>query len=414
MTDDRGIYRIYGLAPGSYIVGTSGRSFSPLQSPYFGDVPTFHPSSTIDTAGEVSVASGAEITGVDIRHLSNPGRAISGKVTGSPPSSNPYSVGASISIYNVATGVSAGSSYVRPGESEAYAVYGIPDGEYEVIARIGGFEGREGFASRPRRVTVRGSDVTGVDLALTPLSSISGKVVLEINPSVCPSKPKSVMEDLVISARRDDKTRNEDSPFQYLSGNDAVNEKGEFTVQNLDATLYRLAADLPNETWYLKSITGPAASPAPARRSAAASGGADVSRTGISLKSGEKVTGVTVTIADGAAGLEGKVVAEGEGEKIPPRQRIYLIPAEPAAADEILRYAETQMRSGGSFAFKNIIPGKYLLLARPIPGNEPVNRPIPPAIWDSAERAKLRKDAAAKKLEIELKPCQRLNDVLLK
>lgn len=34
MTDDRGIYRIYGLLPGSYIVGASGRiveSFSPYE-----------------------------------------------------------------------------------------------------------------------------------------------------------------------------------------------------------------------------------------------------------------------------------------------------------------------------------------------------------------------------------------------
>jgi hypothetical protein len=33
--------------------------------------------------------------------------------------------------------------------------------------------------------------------------------------------------------------------------------------------------------------------------------------------------------------------------------------------------------------------------------------------WDSAERAKLRMEAETKKLEVELKPCQRLSDYSL-
>jgi hypothetical protein len=75
-----------------------------------------------------------------------------------------------------------------------------------------------------------------------------------------------------------------------------------------------------------------------------------------------------------------------------------------------LRYAEVLTRNDGSFAFNNLAPGKYWLLARPVPDDEPVDRPPRPLSWDSAERARLRMEAEKKKIEVELKPCQRLND----
>src|SRR5215475_6594863 len=81
MTDDRGIYRIFGLRPGSYIVGTSGSMFSALFSPYAGSAMTYHPSSNHDTAAEVAVASGAEASGIDIQFRAGRGYVVSGTVT---------------------------------------------------------------------------------------------------------------------------------------------------------------------------------------------------------------------------------------------------------------------------------------------------------------------------------------------
>ncbi|MDQ3012853.1 MAG: carboxypeptidase-like regulatory domain-containing protein, partial [Acidobacteriota bacterium] len=76
-TDDRGIYRIYGLLPGTYIVvanmGASPIAVTP--SPYFGETPTYHPSSTRDTAAEVKITSGDEASGIDIRYRGDAGHA---------------------------------------------------------------------------------------------------------------------------------------------------------------------------------------------------------------------------------------------------------------------------------------------------------------------------------------------------
>ena len=81
-TDDRGVYRIYGLQPGSYIVvanSNSNRYVAYGAEAYYSETPTYHPSSTRDAAAEVTVASGSEATGIDIRYRGEPGHAVSGK-----------------------------------------------------------------------------------------------------------------------------------------------------------------------------------------------------------------------------------------------------------------------------------------------------------------------------------------------
>jgi hypothetical protein len=94
--------------------------------------------------------------------------------------------------------------------------------------------------------------------------------------------------------------------------------------------------------------------------------------------------------------------------------RAHLVPAEPLAKDDLLRFAETLVESDGSFRFANLAPGKYLITTREIPGSEVPDDPVRPVAWDAAERAKLRKEAEAAKVEVELKACQRVSDFELK
>src|SRR5262249_55056070 len=88
LADDRGIYRLFGLAPGTYLVFTNGCSFMSYR-PYTQLIQTFHPSSTRNTAARVRVTSGGEVTGVDISFRENLGRVVSGTITGSSRSSPP-------------------------------------------------------------------------------------------------------------------------------------------------------------------------------------------------------------------------------------------------------------------------------------------------------------------------------------
>ncbi|HKX26321.1 MAG TPA: hypothetical protein VJ302_01385, partial [Blastocatellia bacterium] len=85
-TDDRGVYRLYGLVPGTYVIAANkGPNQLSGASPYEGQVPTYYPSSTIDTAGEITVGSGGEVSGADIRYLGSRGQTVSGKILNGDP-----------------------------------------------------------------------------------------------------------------------------------------------------------------------------------------------------------------------------------------------------------------------------------------------------------------------------------------
>jgi hypothetical protein len=54
-TDDRGVYRLYGVPPGKYLVVAGAAGFPMASTPFVGKVPTYHPASTRDTATPVIV-----------------------------------------------------------------------------------------------------------------------------------------------------------------------------------------------------------------------------------------------------------------------------------------------------------------------------------------------------------------------
>jgi hypothetical protein len=221
-----------------------------------------------------------------------------------------------------------------------------------------------------------------------------------------------VIEDVLLSAAADDESgpsiQSVAPQFRYFGGamSGAPDEKGEFTLGGLAAGRFRIKADLPDDGWYVRAITQPA--PGAAKKPV------DASRNGVAIKSGEKLSGVEVVIAEGAASLNGRVVPAKEGSKLPSRLRVHLIPAEVSAADDILRYAETAVGADGGFGFRHIAPGKYLLHTRQASEKEANNDRSRPAAWDAVERAKIRQEAAAAKNEIELQPCGRVKDYALK
>lgn len=397
-SDDRGVYRFFGLTPGTYIVlANYGNPYWDSQaSLYDNEAPTYYPSSTRDAAVEIQVVSGGEASGIDIRYRGERGHAISGKLLGAKESGN-------VDLLHIATQTVIANKYVyaRSGEM-GYEFFGVPDGDYELIARED--SGEAPAASSPRRVTVRGADVAGLELRLLPLGSIAGRVVIEATPGLCEKPPHTTLEEILATARPEEKPRAETDPISKPNSSEAaVNDKGEFELRRLNAVRYRLALNLPNENLYVKSLLLPTAKPA-----------TDIARHGVHLKQGEKLSGVAITLVEGAASLRGKISASKAGARLPSRVRIHLLPAEPTAADDLLRYAEKIAASDGAFAFANLAPGKYWLLARAVAESEPADRPPSPVAWDNAGRLKLRREAEAAKHEIELKVCQRVKDHVLR
>jgi hypothetical protein len=409
-TDDRGVYRFYGLSPGTYIVVANNNSTgsSSPSSPYERERPTYYPASTRDTAVEVQVASGGEAAGIDIRYRSESGHAVSGKVAGNK-------MGVYVTLMDASTGTQLATSYsFRPDIEATFEFYGLADGEYELIARNADSSIDPQWISTPLRVAVKGGDLTGLELRMQPLGSIAGRVVHDAS-AACEKPRQTLIEEFSISARPGERQREQpESVFRPTRVDAPIGNNGEFELRRLNAHRYWLALNLPREDLFVRSIIlGPAAKTIAASRNAP-NPTADLSRGGVLLKQGEKLTGVTVTVAEGGAGLRGQIVAEKTGPRLPARLRAHLVPAETTAADEVIRYAETFAGGDGSFALTNVTPGKYWFLARAVPDDEPADSPPPPAAWNAAERAKLRREAESAKIEVELKPCQRLIDQAMK
>jgi len=400
-TDDRGIYRHYGLAPGSYIICAGGSGMSTRPTPFDGRMLTYHTSATRDTATEVSVRAGEEVIGIDIRYRGERGYVISGKITGIPGAGG----SAQIILRKAGSDLVAATTTPPPNEIEnGYALYGVPNGEYEIIAARDFTGDNNAFASSPRRVVVNGRDVGGVDLALAPLAALAGNVALEKAARKCDAARDSRLNEVVVRARRDEPVGKSDappSPFWSQPSGEA-NEAGAFSIRGLKAGRYRLEPELPGADWYVKEM----------RLGGAPVAASDLARNGVTLKSGERLSGALITLGAGGASLKGKVVAKG-GARLQARMRAHLAPAETEARDEALRFIEANVEGDGAYSFSNVAPGKYWLLARPL-AEEPNDKPIRPAAWDAAERAKLRREAEADNILIELKPCQRVGDYTLR
>jgi len=404
-TDDRGVYRVYGLPPGTYIVSAGGSGYG--MDPYANDVPTYAPSSTRDAATEISVNAGADVADVDIRYRDEPGHMVSGSANG-PASDNQQ--GFSIVLSSIFNGVAqTSSSTYQERSSRGFMFTGVADGDYDLIAQTYS-PAAEWQISESRRIKVRGADVTGVELNVKPLSSINGTIVLEESKAPeCQGKRRPVFGETVISPWHNETIAPRDQPqFIWSRGGPTIaDDHGGFSLRNLAAGQYRFNTRPMAKYWYLKSIAWPSAG-----KAAQVNQPPDAARNWTTVKSGERLSGLTITFAAGAASLQGRV--EGaEGQKISARLFVYLAPAERDKAEDILHYFVSLAAEDGSFMLSNVPPGHYWVIAKAARVSDS-NMVSKLRLPDENElRTKLLHDGEAGKIETELKPCQNLTDYRL-
>ena len=194
------------------------------------------------------------------------------------------------------------------------------------------------------------------------------------------------------------------SSRRLITRETAPEETGDFSIRSLEAARYRLSFRPFDESLYVRSVQLPGAAPnAPAA----------AARDSFDLRPGQQLSGVAVRLAEGAAGFGGRVsTAEGASPQTPPTTRVHLVPQERERAGDTLRYYEAAVAPDGAFSFKNLAPGRYLLLARA--EAETAEAPHRPAAFDADTRARLRREAEAAGVTVELQPCQRTSDYALK
>lgn len=406
-TDDRGIYRHYGLAEGTYLVSAGGRiSFGYNLGAYDSDAPTYAPSSSRDTAAEIEIKAGQETSGVDIRYRGEPGRLISGAVAGNAPSNSFTNITLSQTSNGFAQLVAV--SFQAP-NSKGFAFYGVADGDYELAAQSPTVQG-EAQGTEALRVAVRGRDVTGLTLVLNVLPSLSGRVLLEASTATeCKNKRKPLFAETLLIARRNDKGQQKNViTFPSFSvAQTSPDKNGDFAMRSLTPGEFTLNARFFAKYWFLRSIekdppTTPTAKTAPAVRTN------DLARSGFQVKFGDRLTKVTVTLTEGAASLRGALKPSANGAL--PQLYVYLVPAEKENAEDVLRFFSSAVAQDGSFSVTNLPPGHYWVLTRSGESQSDEKLRAPAA---AETRLQLRREAEAMKLQLELQPCQNLVDYSL-
>jgi hypothetical protein len=286
---------------------------------------------------------------------------------------------------------------------KTFQLNGVSDGDYEIMATGGGGAGSDMVASTPRRISVRGADVTGLDLALAAMAAIDSRVNIESDPKLnCGRRRDTALRETMITLRRsrpEEKPNAKEKPVDLpetsaSSFENAPNEKGEVRFRSLLPGIYRFEVRPPAAGWYLKDLS--LGKPEP-----------NIARSGITLKQGDRISSVTITIAEGGASLRGRVTA-AESQTLPPNLRLYLAPAERESSDNPLRFFEAAVANDGTFAVGYIAPGRYWLVAETTEPSGPDS--VKSTRTDAGLRARILRDATALNKEITFKPCERTAD----
>lgn len=407
-SDDRGIYRIFGLPPGQYTVAAGGGGpFGKVSASGFDlDVPTYYPSATRDTALAITVRAGEETSGIDIRYRDADGYSIRGTVPGVIDSNAALGT---VTIVLAHAGTSSVLSFGLASavdQRRAFEFNGVGDGEYDILAMFQSGPTEEPLVGT-KRVNVRGADVTGIEINLSRFASIFGALALdEIKPDGKCDKRGSQLLETAILTPRDGPRKSGGQVMTQLFGafGGTLNAKGEFAMGNLETGRYRLAITLPTEAWYVRKIAPPATSTQQRPT--------DSWQGVITLKSGERAGPFSITIGQNAASLRGRIDLTSEGSTTFAGLRVHLVPIDREEANNILRYSETVVGNDGSFGFTNIAPGRYLIAAIS-QQEELVSTTSRPAALDPTMRSKVRHEAETANMVVDLKPCQQLVDYKL-
>jgi hypothetical protein len=186
-TDDRGIYRIYGLPPGHYkiaagdeqVLYTSGRGRPAYPR-------SFYPDAREESRAKIITVSGdSEISGIDIKiSPAEPVFSISGKITDQDGLAVAgITIGLRIFSGGKNAGGRGGSDFSN--QRGEFIIANVPSGRYSIYVPGSQYVGGNplpNYFGESDQFDVSDQDVTGIVLKAERTASVSGNVVLEGSP----------------------------------------------------------------------------------------------------------------------------------------------------------------------------------------------------------------------------------------
>lgn len=334
-TDDRGIYRFFGLYPGRYRVFV-GQNWHP--SSRRGGRAVFHPGITDEVkATIVEVKAGEDATGVDIKLPdAERGYQMAGRVV-------EVSTGAPLPFTQVGYGTKReqdtylSNSFIAATTNEKgeFRLTDIPPGIYYLYAYT---SDESDHYSDLTTVEVTGQNVDGVVVKANRGSTVSGWVTIEGRPD---REVFARLSELRLFAYR--RTSEMVAP---RPGGVPIDSNGRFIFRGLRPGRYSFGVDFRSQAQGFNLIR-------------IEQGGATPT-TGIDLIAGKDVKDLRLVIAHGTATIRGRVIQNNGGVELPENAHLYVI-ARTARNPEFpaLRPGTTRADRKGNFTIEGLAPGDY-------------------------------------------------------
>jgi len=367
ITDDRGEYRFFGLAPGEYVVGIvpddPAAGFSRLMSGgTAGYAPVYYPGTTMATdAAVVTVAAGEETSGVNLSVQRVRTARIEGtivapehltsqdfRLTIVPEASSPLS---STSASNLTVFRRIG--IVLP--DRRFAFGGVTPGRYTIVARAiqrAAAGTTEQYVSvitgitsmyATAEVVVDGTDIAGIALDMRPGVTVSGRVQLEFPTGTTPAPDISKVRVWLRPAPPFD------SNIALGWPTASANAAGEFTLMGV----------IPGTYWFSASYGGDLANGWSAKT--ATLNERELLDGTLHVTADEPISSLAVTVTRATQRITG-VLQDATG-KAAPGLTVVLFPADRALWRVGRRIRTARSGQDGRYTINTIPAGEYRLAA---------------------------------------------------
>lgn len=364
-TDDRGVYRVYGLGPGSYKVSV-GQAASAGAVTIMGMggsqyVKTFYPSVQDEAkATIIEIKEATEVQNVDIT-VGKPssGFSVSGRVIDGDSGQPVPNLYIGHSTVNESDQKMSGMSFTgnQTDANGKFRLEGFRPGHYAVFT-MGSAQESSSY-SEPVPFEISDGDVTGIEIKLRRGATISGVAVMENNsdPAVA-----GLLQTVSLSAYIEAKGLAAPS-----YGRSQIGADGSFRFIGLSPGKAHI---------FLQGF------PAPPK-------GFTIVRTevdgldqpqGIEVTAGGETKGVRVIFAYGTGSIHGDVKMEGGS---PPEGTMMSLTLRSAPGNNRRFTRQLELDARSHFAAENMPPGNYELFLRPVtadgkdaPGFEPVKQAV--------------------------------------
>jgi protocatechuate 3,4-dioxygenase beta subunit len=374
-SDDRGVYRVFGLPPGDYFVsgnasglidvlgrgmpglaavlggGGPGAGSNPVgrgRGGFFGVTedpeptgyaPTYYPGVISSAeAAKVSVGPGQEVTGIDFQVQLVATATVSGLVTGADGP-------AAVMLIPTDAGGMIRAETLRgsAGWDGTFSIPNVPPGRYTAAAQSGARWEDPKIGTVP--LTVSGQNITGLTIAMQDGVTLSGNITVESSGTPAPADYSGFRIDMP-----------EVDPLPLVGGpgrgggpnatGARAEKNGTFSIGNVFPGRHYVRVTTQGN-WTLKSVQ---------------MGASDVTDQAVEVHAGQDVDNVTVVLTDRATDLSG-TVRDGVGNPVS-GATVIVFSADPQYwRAQSRRIQAVRTGATGAYRMHGLPPGDYQVVA---------------------------------------------------